>query len=245
VAAFIAEPVMGAGGVIVPPQTYFEKIMPVCTKHDVFMISDEVICGFGRLGSAFGCEKLGFKPHALSVAKALSSAYLPIAGVMIPEEMYQALLTESKKIGVFGHGFTYGGHPVSAAVALKAIEIYFRDHIFERAAALAPQFQARLSALGAHPLVGEARGLGLIGGVELVADKRTKRSFQPQQGIGPRAVQFAEAEGLIVRSVLGDVLTLCPPLVISAAEIDDLFDRLSRALDKTLDYVTRERLAQA
>jgi 4-aminobutyrate--pyruvate transaminase len=245
VAAFIAEPVMGAGGVIVPPRTYFEKIMPVCARHDVFMISDEVICGFGRLGPAFGCEKLGFRPHALSVAKALSSAYLPIAGVMIPEAMYQALLVESKKIGVFGHGFTYGGHPVSAAVALKAIEIYFRDRIFERAAALAPQFQARLDALNAHPLVGEARGLGLIGGVELVADKRTKRSFQPQQGVGARAVQCAEAEGLIVRSVLGDVLTLCPPLVISAAEIDELFDRLNRALDRTLDWVTRERLAEA
>ena len=130
VAAFIAEPVMGAGGVIVPPKTYFEKIMAVCTKYDVFMISDEVICGFGRLGTTFGCEKLNFKPHSISIAKALSSAYLPIAGVMIPEAMYQALLAESKKIGVFGHGFTYGGHPVSAAVALKALEIYTRDRVF-------------------------------------------------------------------------------------------------------------------
>jgi 4-aminobutyrate---pyruvate transaminase len=245
VAAFIAEPVMGAGGVIVPPQTYFEKIMAVCAKHDVFMISDEVICGFGRLGTAFGCEKLNFRPHAISVAKAMSSAYLPIAGVMIPENVYQALLAESKKIGVFGHGFTYGGHPVSAAVALKAIEIYLRDRFFERAAALAPIFLARLDAFNAHPLVGQARGLGLIGGVELVADKRSKRSFAPQHGVGARAVQFAETEGLIVRSVLGDVLTLCPPLVISAAEIDELFDRLARALDKALDWVTRERIAQS
>ncbi len=245
VAAFIAEPVMGAGGVIVPPQSYFEKIMPVCAKHDVFMISDEVICGFGRLGTTFGCEKLNFVPHSISVAKALSSAYLPIAGVMIPEFMYEALLAESKKIGVFGHGFTYGGHPVSAAVALKAIEIYARDRIFEKAAERAPQFQARLKALGEHPLVGEARGLGLIGGLELVADKNSKRSFDPQHGVGAGAVQFAETEGLIVRSVLGDVLTLCPPLVISAAEIDELFDRLTRALDKTLDWVTRQRIAQS
>src|ERR1700720_4345466 len=122
-AAFTGEPVMGAGGVIVPPKTYFEKIMKVCEKYDVFMISDEVICGFGRLGTAFGCEKLGFKPHAISIAKALSSAYLPIAGVMIPETMYQALLAESKKIGVFGHGFTYGGHPVAPGGAPKALEI--------------------------------------------------------------------------------------------------------------------------
>ncbi len=245
VAAFIAEPVMGAGGVIVPPQSYFEKIMAVCDRHDVFMISDEVICGFGRLGTRFGCEKLGFRPHAISVAKALSSAYLPIAGVMIPESMYQALLTESKKIGVFGHGFTYGGHPVSAAVALKAIEIYARERIVEKAAERAPQFQARLKALGEHPLVGEARGLGLIGGVELVADQASKRSFDPQHGVGARAVQFAEAEGLIVRSVLGDVLTLSPPLVISAQETDELFDRLTRALDNTLDWATRERIAQS
>jgi len=245
VAAFIAEPVMGAGGVIVPPHGYFPKIMAVCAKHDVFMICDEVICGFGRLGTAFGCEKLGFRPHAISVAKALSSAYLPIAGVMIPENLYQALLEESRRIGVFGHGFTYGGHPVSAAVALKAIEIYRRDKIFEKAAALAPRFQTRLGALSRHPLVGEARGLGLIGGIELVADKKTKRSFAAPQGVGARAVSFAEQEGLIVRSVIGDVITLCPPLVINAAEIDELFERLTRALDRTLDWVTRERLAQS
>ena len=245
VAAFIAEPVMGAGGVIVPPRTYFEKVMEVCARHDVFMISDEVICGFGRLGTAFGCEKLNYRPHALSVAKALSSAYLPIAGVMIPEDEYQALLLESRKIGVFGHGFTYGGHPVSAAVALKALEIYQRDKIFERAAGLAPHFQNRLAALGEHPLVGEARGIGMIGGAELVADKRTRRSFDPQHGIASRAVQFAEAEGVIVRAVLGDVLTLCPPLIITVAEIDDLFERLTRALDRTLDWATRENVMKA
>jgi 4-aminobutyrate--pyruvate transaminase len=164
VAAFIAEPVMGAGGVIVPPKTYFQKVMAVCAKHDLFVISDEVICGFGRLGTLFGCEKLGFRPQAISVAKALSSAYLPIGAVMIPELMYEALLAESKKIGAFGHGFTYGGHPVSAAVAVKAIEIYARDRIIAKAARRAPLFQARLKMLGDHPLVGEARGLGLIGG---------------------------------------------------------------------------------
>jgi len=244
VAAFIAEPVMGAGGVIVPPETYFEKIMPVCAKHDLFVISDEVICGFGRLGTAFGCEKLGFKPHAISLAKALSSAYLPIAAVMIPEIMYEALLAESKKIGVFGHGFTYGGHPVSAAVAVKTLEIYAREQIFDKAAKRAPLFQSRLQALGEHPLVGEARGLGLIGGVELVADKASKRSFEAKHGVGARTVHFAEQEGLLVRSVIGDVLTLSPPLVISVVEIDELFNRLGRALDKTLDWVTRERLAQ-
>ena len=245
VAAFIAEPVMGAGGVIVPPKTYFEKIMAVCARYDVFMISDEVICGFGRLGTMFGCDKLDFEPQSISIAKTMSSAYMPIAGVMIPESMYQALLIESGKIGVFGHGFTYGGHPVSAAVALKAIEIYARDRIVERAADRGVLFQARLKALGGHPLVGEARGLGLIGGVELVADKDTKRSFAAQHGVGARAVQFAEAEGLIVRAVAATCSTLSPPLIIGETEIEEMFDRLTRALDKTLDWVTRERLAQA
>ena len=132
VAAFIAEPVMGAGGVIVPPKGYFEKIMKVCAKYDLLMISDEVICGFGRLGEMFGSEVVGFRPDAISVAKALSSAYLPIAGVMVPERMYQALLAESRKIGMFGHGYTYSGHPVAAAVAIKTLEIYARDRIVEK-----------------------------------------------------------------------------------------------------------------
>ena len=153
--------------------------------------------------------------------------------------------SRAKKLGAFGHGFTYGGHPVSAAVAIKAIEIYTRDRIVEKAARRAPLFQARLKALGEHPLVGEARGLGLIGGVELVADKTTKRSFNPQHGVGAAAVRFAEEEGLIVRSVTGDVVTLSPPLIISAPEIEELFDRLVRALDKTLHWVRRERLAAA
>jgi 4-aminobutyrate--pyruvate transaminase len=244
VAAFIAEPVMGAGGVIVPPRTYFPKIMAVCAKHDLYIISDEVICGFGRLGTWFGCEKLDFKPQSLSVAKALSSAYLPIAAVMMPELMYEALLAESNKIGAFGHGFTYGGHPVAAAVALKAIEIYGRDRIIENTAKRAPLFQGRLRLLGQHPLVGEARGLGLIGGVELVADKSTKRSFNPRHAVGARAVRFAEEEGLLVRAVGGDVLTLSPPLVIKAPQIEELFEKLHRALDKTLDWVTAEKLAE-
>src|SRR5262249_52852457 len=245
VAAFIAEPVMGAGGVIVPPRSYFEKVMAVSAQHDVLMVRDELICGFSPLGPAVGSHKINFFSHALSMSKPLSSDYRPIAGVMTREMMYPALLAERKKIGVFGRGFTYGGHPVSAAVALKAIEIYARDRIFERAAEQAPKFQSRLAALNAHPLVGQARGLGLIGGVVLVGEKASRRSFAAAHGVGARAVRCAEQEGLIVRAVLGDVLTLCPPLIISAEEIDELFDRLGRALDKTLDWVRRERLNKA
>jgi 4-aminobutyrate---pyruvate transaminase len=242
VAGFIAEPVMGAGGVIVPPKTYFEKIGGVCAAHDLYVISDEVICGFGRLGRNFGCEALGFRPHALSVAKALSSAYLPIAGVMLPEVMYQALLSESRKLGGFHHGFTYSGHPVAAAVAVKTLEIYARDKVFDRAAARIPQLQQHLKKLGEHPLVGEARGMGLMGGLELVADKRSKRAFDPKQGVAARCVRLAEEEGLIVRAVVGDTVTVCPPLIISADETDELFARLARALDRTLDWAKRERL---
>jgi len=165
-----------------------------------------------------------------------------MAAVTVPEVMYQALLDESRKIGVFGHGFTYSGHPVAAAVALKALEIYARERIAEQAARKTPQFQARLAALNAHPLVGEARGFGLVGGIELVADKKSKRSFDAKLGVGPRTVRFAEEEGLIVRPIAGDIMSICPPLIITPAEIDELFDCLGRALDRTLDWVKRERL---
>jgi 4-aminobutyrate--pyruvate transaminase len=242
IAAFIAEPVMGAGGVIVPPATYFEQMAKVCATYDVYMICDEVICGFGRLGTWFGCQALGFRPDSLSLAKALTSGYVPMAAVTVPEPMYQAMLDESRKIGAFGHGFTYSGHPVAAAVALKTLEIYVRERIVEEVARKAPHFQARLRALTDHPLVGEARGLGLVGAIELAADKVARRPFDAKAGVGARAAANAEAEGLIVRFMAGDVVSICPPLVISDAEIDELFDRLSRALDRTLDWANAERL---
>jgi 4-aminobutyrate---pyruvate transaminase len=246
VAAFIAEPVMGAGGVIVPPAGYFEKIMKVCAKYDLLMIADEVICGFGRLGRMFGSEVVGFRPDTVSVAKALSSAYLPIAAVMVPERMYQAMVAESAKVGPFGHGFTYSGHPVAAAVAVKTLEIYARDRIVDKVAAIVPQFQRALRRLGEHPLVGEARGLGLVGGIEMVADRRTKRSFDPRRGVGARCVAFAQAEGLIVRALAGNnTLSLCPPLIISPPQLDELFERLTRALDRTLDWANGQGLLGA
>ncbi|ADH87608.1 aminotransferase class-III [Ancylobacter novellus DSM 506] len=245
VAAFIAEPVLGAGGVIVPPKTYYPKIQAVLEKYDVFFIADEVITGFGRLGTAFGCEAMEMKPHSISVAKALSSAYQPIGGVMIPEDMYQAMLEESRKLGSFGHGYTYSAHPVAAAVAVKTLEIYERESIFERVRAKIPHFGARRAALEDHPLVGEARGAGLVAGIELVADKKSKHQFDPKLGVAAKCVAFAQEEGLIVRNVFGDAVTICPPLVISPAEIDELFDRLTRALDKTLDWAVRENLLAA
>ena len=243
VAAFIAEPVMGAGGVIVPPKIYFREISKVCRKYDVYMISDEVICGFGRLGTMFGCSALGFDPDSITVAKALTSAYVPLAAVSVPQAMYEAMLDESRKIGVFGHGFTYSGHPVGAAVALTALDIYARERIADAVARKAPRFQARLAALGEHPLVGEARGLGLVGGIELVADKRSKRSFDPKAAVAPAVVGFAQEEGLIVRFLAGDIVSICPPLIITPQEIDELFDRLGRALDRAAQWVRAQQLA--
>jgi 4-aminobutyrate--pyruvate transaminase len=244
IAAFIAEPVMGAGGVIVPPKGYFEAITPVLEKYDVYMIADEVICAFGRLGGMFGSPLVGYKPHSISIAKAITSAYFPVGAVMVPDVMYEAMLDESRKIGTFGHGYTYSGHPVGAAVALKTLEIYARERIVEKVATRAPQFQTRLKALADHPLVGEAMGMGLVGAVEVVAGKRTKQPFDITRGVGAKVVAFAQAEGLLLRA-LGDRVAICPPLVITAEEIDELFDKLGRALDRGLAWAHGEKLLAA
>jgi 4-aminobutyrate---pyruvate transaminase len=245
IAAMIVEPVMGAGGVILPPEGYFDAITKVLSVHGIPLIDDEVITGFGRTGNWFGCGTYGFEPESMSIAKALSSAYLPISAVLLSPELSDIIEQESGKIGTFGHGFTYTGHPVSAAVALKTIEIYQRRDIVGHVRHVAPAFQARLKALGDHPLVGEAAGVGLIGAIELVADKKTKQNFDGAKQAGATLARFAEEEGLIVRALLGDRIAICPPLVITEAEIAELFDRLERALAKTLDWATREKLIAA
>lgn len=241
VAAFIAEPVMGAGGVLVPPETYFEKVQAVLKKYDILFIDDEVICGFGRTGNLFGCETFNFRPDTMSLAKSLSSAYVPIGALLIPEEIHTAMLAESEKVGLFGHGFTYTGHPVSAAVALKNLELMEKRKIVDYVGDMTPHFLAKLTAFGQHPLVGEARGVGLMGGLELVADKKTKKPFDPKMGVGPYCVGQALKQGLIVRN-LGDTIAFCPPLIISQDEIEDLFARFGRALDQTEAWVKKENL---
>ncbi|WP_119421902.1 aspartate aminotransferase family protein [Desertibaculum subflavum] len=245
VAGFVAEPVMGAGGVIVPPRTYFEKIQAVLAKYDIMFIADEVICGFGRTGNPWGCQTYGITPQALSCAKQLSSAYLPIAAVMIGEEQFQAMVEGSKKIGTFGHGFTYSGHPVSAAVALRTLQIYEERQTFEHAKTVGVRFQARLKRLADHPLVGETRGVGLIGAVELVADKKSRTNFDPKQAVGMYASTRAQEHGLLIRAMMNDSIGLCPPLIITEAEVDDLFNRLEKALDETETWVKKESLRPA
>ncbi len=238
VAAFIAEPVMGAGGVVVPPETYFEKIQAVLAKHDIMLIIDEVICGFGRTGNWFGSQTFDISPDTVSLAKAITSAYAPLGAVTVNEDVYQAMLEQSRKIGIFGHGYTYTGHPLSTALGLKAIEIYERDDLIGHVRTVAPAFQSRLMALGDHPIVGEARGVGLIGAVELVADKSAKTPFEPKLGVGREAARFCEEEGLILRP-LGDTLAICPPLIISEDEIEQLFDALARGLDKAQAWLAK------
>jgi 4-aminobutyrate--pyruvate transaminase len=244
VAAFIAEPVMGAGGVIPPPATYFEKIQEVLKRHDVLFIADEVICGFGRTGNMWGSQTYGLKPDILTCAKALSSSYLPISAVMISEEVFQGLVTESEKIGVFAHGFTYSGHPVPAAVALRTLELMEERKTVDQVRGVVPRFQDRLAAFADHPLVGEARGVGLIGAVELVADKASKKPFDPAHKVGPYMEERCREHGLIVRALM-DSVALCPPLIISEEQIDEMFARYTRALDDVEAWVSTEGLREA
>ena len=236
IAAFIAEPIQGAGGVIVPPPGYFRKVQEVLKRHDIFFIDDEVICGFGRTGRAFGAETFGIEPTTMSVAKAVSSAYLPLSAVLIPEFLYEPMVEASAEVGTFGHGFTYSGHPVCAAVALRTLEIMEERKLFTHAAAVGEVFQERLTALADHPLVGNARGAGLLGALEIVSDKATRAPFESGRGVGAHCQARCEANGLIVRA-LGDTVALCPPLIISADQVDELFSKLEISLNETLNWV--------
>jgi len=244
VAAFFAEPVMGAGGVIVPPPSYFEKIKAVLKKYDVLMLADEVICGFGRTGNMWGTQTFSLKPDMITCAKALSSAYIPIAALMVSEPIYQALVLQSEKLGLFGHGSTYGGHPVAAAVALETLNIYEDRNIVDHVRAVSPRLQEGLRKFADHPLVGEARGIGLVGALELVRDKASKEAFEAKLGLGAYFQDQAEQEGLIIRAI-GDTIAVCPPLIIVDEEIDELLGCLGRALDGTLEWVRENGLTAA
>jgi 4-aminobutyrate---pyruvate transaminase len=230
IAAFIAEPVNGAGGVIVPPCDYFPRVQEVLRRYDILFIADEVICGFGRTGNMFGCETFGIEPDIMTVAKALSSAYLPISATIISDGIAEAITAHSGKLGNFAHGFTYAGHPVSAAVAVETLKIYAERDILGHIGKVGPYLQEKLQALAAHPLVGEARGVGLIGAVHIVADKASRAPLPPAAGIGPVIQQSAMDRGVLIRAA-PDAVYVCPPLIITSAEIDELIEALSAALD--------------
>lgn len=234
IAAFIVEPVMGAGGVIVPPVSYFDKLQPVLNRYEIMLIDDEVICGFGRTGNVFGCQTYEIEPTTMSLAKAMSSAYLPMSAVVVPEFMYEAVRAATQSSGLFAHGFTYTGHPVCAAVALRNLELLEELNLYEEAARKSAIFQQRLRAFEDYPLVGNVRGVGLIGAIELVKDKSTKESFPKAAGIGLACMDLCAEHGLIVRA-LGDVVCFCPPLIITDAQIDELFTKFERGLLDTID----------
>lgn len=238
VAAFIAEPVMGAGGVIIPPKGYFEAMGEVCRRHDILMISDEVICGFGRTGEWFGAQTLNFPANSMSMAKQLTSGYMPLSAVAIDRDMAEAIEANSGKIGTLGHGYTYGGHPVACAIGVKTLEIYERIDIIGHVKRVAPRFNAHLARLGDHPLVGEARGLGLVGCLELAPEK-SKDGFTEPGKVGARMAQELLERGIMSRAV-GDTMVYCPPMIITEDEIDELFAPTEAALDATLDWAKAE-----
>lgn len=229
VAAFIAEPVIGAGGVIPPPATYFEKVQKVVAKYDMLFIADEVVCGYGRTGQMFGSDTYGIKPDILTSAKGLSSGYAPISAVMVNEKVYAAVSANSGNIGVFGHGFTYSGHPVSCAIALETLNIYEEDGIVQRVQELSPQFQGALRSYEGRKHVGEVRGVGLLGAIELYADPTNGLAFDPARKAGARLAEIGLTQGLIVRA-LGDTIVFCPPLIITPDELGDLFARFERTI---------------
>ena len=232
IAAMICEPVTGASGVIVPPDGYYQKVQAVLKKYDIKFWADEVITGFGRTGNIFGSTTMGIEqPDMMTFAKQLSSAYFPISATVISGEMYEALVEPSAKLGMFGHGYTYSGHPVGCAVALKALEIYERDDIYARAAEVGKYLQRRLREFEDHEIVGNVRGKGLIAGVEIVADKTTREPFDPS-AVG-YLQQACQDNGLIGRAVAGTTLAICPPLIISQGQVDELIDSLGRGLDAT------------
>ena len=244
IAAFIAEPVMGAGGVILPPKGYFEAIRPILRQHDILMIADEVITGFCRTGNWWGSTTLNVEPDTISAAKQLTSAYAPLGAVMVPQKMMDAFEAQSAKLGTFGHGYTYGGHPLGCALGVKAIEIYQRRNILEHVRSLIPQFERRLKALGDHPMVGETRSCGLVGALEMVSSKQTRKPFDPKKAVGPTVVRMIQEHGLILRAI-GDSIALCPPMIITEDELDTLFDRLELGLKDALAWAHHENLLEA
>ena len=230
IAAMIAEPIMGAGGVIVPPPGYFERIQAILRKFDILMLVDEIICGFGRTGRWFGAETFGIEPDMMSLAKGLSSGYLPVGATVISGDVYEVIAEEATRLGVFGHGFTYSGHPVTAAAALEAVDIYKEMNVPSLTSALGNRLHASLERLRDHALVGDVRGTGLIAGIELDCRGRSSADAVPDGKLGALVADACRNRGLIVRN-MGDTIALCPPFIIEPHEIDEIVDRLRDAID--------------
>ncbi|MGU9961852.1 MAG: aminotransferase [Candidatus Puniceispirillales bacterium WSBS_2018_MAG_OTU23] len=240
IGGFIAEPIMGAGGVILPPEGYFDAVQPILKKHDILMIADEVICGFGRTGNMWGSETYGIKPDILTCAKALSSAYLPISAVLISSKVAAGVEEQANRLGQFGHGYTYSAHPVPAAVAMRTLQLMEERKIIDHVRAVTPLFTKRVKALNQYDCVGNTRSIGLIGAMEFVAESGTRIKLDPKQKFGAEVVKLLHQQGIITRALPLDGIGFCPPLIISEDEINDMFDRVEKimpaadALMKTL-----------
>ncbi|WP_422367389.1 aminotransferase [Pelagibius sp.] len=241
VAAFFAEPVMGTGGVVVPPEGYFAAVQKVLQRHEILLIADEVICGFGRTGEYWGSTKFGIRPDMLTCAKSLSSAYLPVSAVMVSESIFEAMVEQSDRVGVFGHGYTYGGHPVCAAAAIAAITRYEELDVVHKARAMGQLLQDGLRQFVDHPLVGEVRGVGMMAGIELVQDKATKAAFDPKRLVGGACSAFIQDRGVISRNLI-DTMAFSPPLIVSESEIDMILEAVAGGLDDTLAWAKKEGL---
>ena len=242
IAAFIAEPMMGSGGIVPPPKGYWAAIQPVLKEHDILLIADEVVCGFGRLGSDFGCFHYDITPDLITCAKGLTSSYLPLSAVLVGPRVCEVLEQGSQKYGAFAHGYTYSGHPVCAAAGLASIEVIERDNLKQNAAEIGKHILLRLGEeLGEHPLVGEIRGDGLLFAIELVKDRDRKERFDAALSIGARASKACLAEGLIARAMPGgDILGYAPPLVISQEESESLVVKTCAAIDALTNDLRRE-----
>ena len=242
IAAMIAEPVMGAGGVIVPPQGYYEAIQPLLAQHDILLIADEVICGFGRLGYPWGCEVMNMQPDLITIAKGVTSAYFPLSGCIVSDKVWQTLVAGGEKFGAFGHGYTYSAHPVGAAVAMANLDIIENEGLVANAKQRGVYLHERLqAAFSEHPLVGEVRGLGLIGAVEVVARKEPAQAFDPKLMVGMRIAKEALARGVITRALpAADSIAFSPPLTIARKEIDTMVDSAREAADAVLQQLQQD-----
>lgn len=236
VAAFIGEPVQGAGGVIVPPPTYWPEIERICRKHGILIVSDEVICGFGRTGRWFGCETFGYSPDLITFAKGVTSGYIPLGGVLVGDRVAHTLVERG---GEFAHGYTYSGHPVACAVAAANLRLVQREGLVERVRdETGPRLAARFDALAAHPLVGEVQTCGMMGALQLVRDKARRTPFPDNHEVGMLCRGFCFDRGLVMRAV-GDRMIVAPPLVMTHAQIDEMVDLIHQVLDLTLGEVRR------
>ena len=234
VAAFIAEPIQGAGGVIVPPDSYWPEIQRICDKYGILLISDEVICGFGRTGKWFGADYYGVKPDFMPIAKGLSSGYLPIGGVLVSDRVAEVLKRDG---GELAHGYTYSGHPAAAAVALKNLEIIQEEKLVERVETeIGPYLQRRWRELADHPLVGEVRGIGLVGALELVKDKASRERYPGNGKVGGMCRDACTANGLVMRAT-GDTMLISPPLIITESQVDELISKARQSLDDVLRQI--------